>query len=184
MKRVIVTCTISFIIFILSVSCSTMRPKLKHHKNQQAFLEWWETPHYVTAALMFGNNDFKMIDSTQKHEFLSDNIKGNEKIFKVLTWDEYKWFLVLSQEDKKEAWLVQMPQNSWSPLGPELSYDLSMDSMKYSDISEAGINFYWCIDARNPIIEFTTNGPACTSHYLFLWQKNENVYKLWKKKCD
>ncbi|MBU1356896.1 MAG: hypothetical protein KJ620_10050 [Candidatus Edwardsbacteria bacterium] len=162
-----------------------MKPKLKHHKSQQAFLEWWLTPHYETAAF----TDYKgweIINNPKELGIESDLLKGNENIYHVLTWDKYNWYLILSQENKKNTWLVQMPQNIWSPLDTTLSYELSIDSIsiKYTDITEASVNFYWCEGETYPLIEFITNHPAYVPYYLYIWNAKKHVYVLHNKRTS
>lgn len=176
------------IITLLITSCSTTGDIKSPHKSEQAFLAWWKTPHYKVAAFMPYD---LWIETGKTQRFVSSNkiLGGTEKIFRVLVWDENKWFLVLSQDHstckKQRAWIVQLPEYIWTTLNPALSYELCRGSFpKYSDVTESEINFYWFENSKLPIIEIATNGPACTSYYLYGWNEANRSYEYLDKKCD
>jgi hypothetical protein len=173
-------------LIFFSVACSSGRI---NHKGEQAFLDWWGQPHYKESAVSHFKN-WTVADKTNKIDVPTNTENRTLKMFSVLKWDHNEWFLALTQDhptcDKQLAWIIQMPENIWASLDPELSYELCsapIGTVKYSSVTESSVNFYWCEDSSQPIIELLTNGPACTSHYLYIWNASDRTYRYYGKKC-
>ncbi len=170
-----------------NVSCSTKTPMTIEHKSEQAFLEWWKTPHYNEAAFMSFDSWYEL-DKERLTTISNVRLSGTERAFSILKWDSNEWLFVFSQSqgecEKQQSWIVQMPENTWTPLNHELSRDLCIGDFKYSDVTESSVNFYWFKDPSHPMIEVVTNGPARTTQYLYTWHPDENTYTLFGKNWD
>lgn len=174
---------------LIGISCSTTKLTKIDHKSEQAFLEWWNSPHFKEAAFLYYDS-WTIVADSRKLEAPNDILNGTEKIFSVHPWNDSELLLVMSQDnlkcDDQRAWLVLLPENIWILLDSSLSRQLCPHSkeFKYSDFTGSSINLYWCSNSKHPIIEILTNGPACTSHFMYVWYPEKNAYKLYGKKCD
>jgi hypothetical protein len=174
------------LIAFLSISCASTKQTQIEHKSEKTFLAWWNSSHFEeAAALPF--ESWNVVNDRRKLIPQDNLLKGTENIFSVHKWDENELLLIMSQDnencDQQRTWLVLLPENIWTLLDKDISMDLCTKGNRYSDVTESGIDLYWCNDSIHPIIEINTNGPACTSYYLYIWNREDNVYKFYDKKC-
>lgn len=65
----------------------------------------------------------------------------------------------------------------------KLKIDLNPYCDESYDISEVDIAFYWMAHLKYPLVEITTNGPACIPSTLYEYSVNNRIYKKAAFKC-
>jgi len=175
----------TILILGLILSCASS-DHVVGHKSETAFVSWWTEPHYDQAYFYPFENWELLSENDQTNLSANSNLPGIT--YRVHSRDEQSIWIVVGTDhikcDEQKVWLLAQPQNSYLELSKELSYELCSGGDKYSDITEAILVCYYASDSTYPIVEISTNGPACTSSYLYVWDKQNSGYKFIAKNCS
>ena len=170
-------------------------PGAARHKSQAEFIAWWKVPHFETAALYRFSD---LLPSSLDAVGTPAPIEHQDQVGYVYEIPNESSFLAIPHKrleplnegcsgnslarfnlcEDDHSWLIVGDERRWVPI------DFNpYCSLTYGD-EDLSINFFYFANTRRPLIEITTNGPACVPHYLYGWDESVMTYKQLGYKCE
>jgi hypothetical protein len=177
---------------------------LNHGLDTTAFFQWWDTTEYYdvdhVSHPQFEFAVKKLIELVRDSTFLlyrPENFKAREyEVYKIADVSHDCIVIVVPldtglSESSREP-LGQQADSSYfnfSLLGlTKKNYWCKVDvhpnhSEVYYGWEDVHICLYWFAKEEYPLIEISTNEPACSPDYLFYFDKRLEAFKLVRQKC-
>lgn len=150
------------------------------------FYNWWETTAYENShdklpsgvhSLPIPLNKAKLLKNIQT-SLPEGCIKKYYVFYIIYKTSKNSIVIALSKDSsQKKSWLKVLPFDEWIPIDV---YPFTSDCY---GTNEVDFRMFWLTKESLPLLEITTNGPACVPMDLFKFDFKEKIYKRVKHLC-